>query len=95
MDRRRVQISDLEEKCYLFKFFHEADIVQVENGALWNFNNHLLIIHWLKEDEDPMQIPLVFANFWVQVHDLPSGSFLKVVARQFGNFIGKFIEYDT
>ncbi|MBA0874896.1 hypothetical protein Goshw_023678 [Gossypium schwendimanii] len=31
----------------------------------------------------------------VQVHDLPSGFYSKVMARQFGNFIGKFIEYDT
>ncbi|MBA0875175.1 hypothetical protein Goshw_027418 [Gossypium schwendimanii] len=34
------------------------DIERGENGTLWTFNNHLLIIHRLKEDEDPMQIPL-------------------------------------
>ncbi|MBA0841361.1 hypothetical protein Goarm_003857 [Gossypium armourianum] len=42
-----------------------------------------------------MQIPLVFMNFWAQVHDLPPGFFSEVVARQFGNFIDKIIEYDT
>ncbi|MBA0758204.1 hypothetical protein Gotri_021222 [Gossypium trilobum] len=71
---RGVQISNLGGKCNIFKFFHEVDIVQMKNGAPWTFNNHFLIIHQLKEDEDPMQIPLVFAKFWVQVHDLSSGN---------------------
>ncbi|MFQ6625962.1 hypothetical protein Gotur_006063, partial [Gossypium turneri] len=53
------------------KFFHEVDIDRVENGVSWTFNNHLLAIHRLKEDEDPLQIPLVTVNFWVQVHGLP------------------------
>ncbi|MBA0747522.1 hypothetical protein Gogos_004433 [Gossypium gossypioides] len=40
--------------------------------------------------EDPMEVPLVFTNFWVQIHDLPLGLMSKDMARQFGNFIGKF-----
>ncbi|MBA0736544.1 hypothetical protein Gogos_010086, partial [Gossypium gossypioides] len=35
------------------------------------------------EDEDPLQIPLVTANFWVQVHDLPPGFFSELVAKHF------------
>ncbi|MFQ6650096.1 hypothetical protein Gotur_021998 [Gossypium turneri] len=31
----------------------------------------------------------------VQIHDLPLGFYSEVMARQFGNFIGKFIKYDT
>ncbi|MBA0729995.1 hypothetical protein Golax_020495 [Gossypium laxum] len=37
-----------------------------------------------------MVVPLVFTNFWVQIHDLPSGLMSKDMARQFRNFIGKF-----
>ncbi|KAH1098557.1 hypothetical protein J1N35_015478 [Gossypium stocksii] len=40
-----VQISDLGEKRFLFKFFNEVDIHRVITGAPWTFNNHLLIIH--------------------------------------------------
>ncbi|MBA0679675.1 hypothetical protein Goari_011432, partial [Gossypium aridum] len=65
------QISNLGGKRFMSKFFYEGDIDRVENGVSWTFNNHLLAIHRLKEDEDPLQIPLVTANFWVQVHDLP------------------------
>ncbi|MBA0708944.1 hypothetical protein Golax_024022, partial [Gossypium laxum] len=66
-----VQISNLGGKRFMSKFFYEGDIDRVENGVSWTFNNHLLAIHRLKEDEDPLQIPLVTTNFLVQVHDLP------------------------
>ncbi|KAG8492906.1 hypothetical protein CXB51_010125 [Gossypium anomalum] len=39
----RVLISYIGEKTYLFKFYHKLDIDRVINGALWNFNNHLLL----------------------------------------------------
>ncbi|KAG8479241.1 hypothetical protein CXB51_029714 [Gossypium anomalum] len=90
-----VQISDLGEKRYLFKFFNELDISRVISRALWTFNNHMLIFHRIKKNEDPMSMPLVFSDWWVQVHDLPSGSFKDSMAIQFGNFLGRFLEYDT
>ncbi|MBA0607447.1 hypothetical protein Godav_019745, partial [Gossypium davidsonii] len=39
---------------YLFKFFHKMDIDRVINGNPWTFNKHLLLIHQLENDEDPM-----------------------------------------
>ncbi|MBA0729546.1 hypothetical protein Golax_022726, partial [Gossypium laxum] len=53
-----VVISDLGEKRFLFKFFHDVDIDKVIKGAPWTFNNHLLVFHRLLEDEDPMEVPL-------------------------------------
>ncbi|MBA0560808.1 hypothetical protein Golob_017685 [Gossypium lobatum] len=67
-----VQISDVGGKRYLFKFFHELDIDRVIMGTPWIFNIHLLVFHRLKEEEDPMEVPLVSSAFWIQVHDLPS-----------------------
>ncbi|KAG8489479.1 hypothetical protein CXB51_017459 [Gossypium anomalum] len=58
-----VQISYLGGKRYLFKIFHELDIERVIMGAPWTFNNHLLVFHRLKEEEDPMEVPLVFLRF--------------------------------
>ncbi|MBA0639865.1 hypothetical protein Goklo_022865, partial [Gossypium klotzschianum] len=45
------------------------------------------------EEEDPMEVPLTYSFFWVQVHDLLPEMMSKVVAKQFGDFIGSFIEY--
>ncbi|KAH1030303.1 hypothetical protein J1N35_046203, partial [Gossypium stocksii] len=47
------------------------------------------------EDDDPMQVPLVLSSFWVPVYDLPPRLFYENVARQFGNPIEFFVEYDS
>ncbi|MBA0793061.1 hypothetical protein Gohar_017494 [Gossypium harknessii] len=41
-----------------------------------------------------MVVPLIFVDFWVQIHNLPFGLISEVMGRQFGNFIGTFLEYD-
>ncbi|MBA0732667.1 hypothetical protein Gogos_016742, partial [Gossypium gossypioides] len=48
-----------------------------------------------KRGEDPMKIPLVFVPFWVQIHDVPVGLFFENFAKQLGNFVGVFLEYDA
>ncbi|KAK5839573.1 hypothetical protein PVK06_008376 [Gossypium arboreum] len=55
-----VLISDLCEKRYLFKFYHELDIDRVINGAPWTFNNRLLVFHRMEEVEDLLLVPLDF-----------------------------------
>lgn len=42
-----------------------------------------------------VQVPLVYTTFWVQIHNLWLGLMLKGMARQFGNFIRQFLEYET
>ncbi|KAG8472752.1 hypothetical protein CXB51_034679 [Gossypium anomalum] len=43
---RGVQISDLGDKQFRFKFFHKMDLDRVLNGLPWTFNNHLLGTFW-------------------------------------------------
>ncbi|MBA0699400.1 hypothetical protein Goari_001041 [Gossypium aridum] len=69
-------------------FFHEVDMDRVLWGSPWTFNNHLLVLHRLRKGEDPNFVPLVFVEFWVQVHDLLPGFYFEEVARQLGNFVG-------
>ncbi|KAK5825720.1 hypothetical protein PVK06_020581 [Gossypium arboreum] len=88
-----VQVSDLGEKYFLFKFFKEVDIHRVIIGSPWTFKNHLLILHRIHENEDPLSIPLVLADWWVQIHYLPPGFIKESMALLFGNFIGKFLDY--
>lgn len=40
-------------------------------------------------------MPLNMADFWVQIHDFPLGLMTVSMAEQFGNFVEKFIDYDT
>ncbi|MBA0727816.1 hypothetical protein Golax_000770 [Gossypium laxum] len=57
-----VQILDLGEKRYLFRFFNIVDKNRVVKGTPWAFNNHLLVFNRLDNSEDPKQD--------LMVHDL-------------------------
>ncbi|KAA3465169.1 nucleolin-like [Gossypium australe] len=72
-----------------------VDIQRVLDGTPWFFNNHLLILQRITNGENPVTMPLNHTEFWVQVHDLPPGLMTEAMAKQFGNFCGKFIEYDS
>ncbi|MBA0722630.1 hypothetical protein Golax_003289 [Gossypium laxum] len=87
-------ITILWEKRFMFKFYHEVDIYRVINDAPWTFNNHMLVFRRPLVNEDPMEVPLIYSFFWIQIHDLPSGMMSEAVAKQFGAFIGSFVEND-
>lgn len=64
-------------------------------GSPWTFNNQLLVFADLTNGIDPLEIQLLKARFWVQVHNLLGGMYSETMAKQFGNFIGDFIDYDA
>ncbi|MBA0790642.1 hypothetical protein Gohar_015278, partial [Gossypium harknessii] len=64
-------------------------------GGPWNFNSHLLVMHQLKYGDEPMVMPLFTVDFWVLFHDLPHGFMPEMMAKQLGNFIGVFLEYNV
>ena len=72
-----------------------VDLKRVMAGGPWTYDNHLLILHWIQLGEYPNQIALNSIEIWVQIFDLPSSCMLESVAKQLGNYIGSFLEYDT
>ncbi|MBA0808307.1 hypothetical protein Gohar_024058, partial [Gossypium harknessii] len=52
-------------------------------------------LHRIQPGESPSLVPLNLLEFWVQIHDLPSGLMTKSMAKQFGAFLGQFIDYNT
>ncbi|KAH1057398.1 hypothetical protein J1N35_035463 [Gossypium stocksii] len=65
-----------------------VDIQRVLGGTPWFFNNHLLLLYRLQPGENPLFVQLNSSEFWVQVHDLPSGLMSEEMARRFGDFLG-------
>ncbi|MBA0549439.1 hypothetical protein Golob_020470 [Gossypium lobatum] len=47
------------------------------------------------QGEDPLEVDLLYTEFWVQIHNLPLGMFTEAIAKQFGDFIGDFMDYDV
>ncbi|MBA0813134.1 hypothetical protein Gohar_027014 [Gossypium harknessii] len=48
----------------------------------------------LRKGKDPLKIPLIFTNFWVQIHGVPPSFFTESLAHQIGSFLGNFLEFN-
>ncbi|XP_057811738.1 uncharacterized protein LOC131025974 [Salvia miltiorrhiza] len=90
-----VFMKDIGQGRFIFQFFHEVDLKRVYDGGPWAFGNFPLILHRLRRGEFPLTVPLDILPFWVQIHDLPAGYLTEGVGKLLGNFIGKFMEYDS
>ncbi|XP_017628855.1 uncharacterized protein At4g02000-like [Gossypium arboreum] len=90
-----VSITEMEDRRILFRFYSKVDLKRVVDGMPWFFNRHLIVFHRVQKGEIPSAVPLWTTIFWVQVHNLPPGFFTEGMARQLGNFIGIFYEYDA
>lgn len=89
-----ITIKELEADIYLFQFYHSEDLNWVKNGGPWSFDNIMLVLSTIPPGENPVKVPLVSLNIWIQIHDLPSGFMSEQVGKQLGNFFGEFIMYD-
>lgn len=89
-----INIKELEQGIYLFQFYHKEDMIWVQNGGPWTFENAMLCTDVIPPGEDPLKVPLWFLNIWIQLHDLPSGFMSESVGKQLGNFFGEFLLYD-
>lgn len=62
---RGVYIKDLGSKLILFRFKHLIDLRFVVDNGPRTFDNHLLLLHKLQPGEEPTEVPLHMADFWV------------------------------
>lgn len=60
---RGISIQALDSNLFLFQFYHKIDFYRVLDGFHFTFNSHLLLVHWLKSGDIPVQISLFF--FWL------------------------------
>ncbi|MBA0553635.1 hypothetical protein Golob_012799, partial [Gossypium lobatum] len=44
------------------------------------------------QEENLLKVPLVFVNFWIQVHKVPPSFFNEALARQLGDFLGTYLD---
>ena len=70
---RGIFVQELDDRQFLFKFFHEYDINRVLEGGPWIYDNMYILLHRLLPNEAPTAIPLDSLDFWVQIHNLPAG----------------------
>lgn len=81
-----INIKDLKPGIFLFQFYHADDMAWVTNGGPWSFDGALLVHSTIPKGADPLAVPLVDVNFWIQIHGLPPGFMSEAVGKQLGNF---------
>jgi 14-3-3 protein epsilon len=89
-----VKIKEATPGLFLFQFAHALDMEAVLQGGPWAFNNQMLIIERVQLGVQIENIPLNHIDFWVQVHNLPTGLMAERVGKTLANYIGSFVEYD-
>ena len=91
---KRVCIKNLSLTLFLFQFFHEVDVKKVLELGPWTFDQYILIIKLLEENEQPQNVRLCFTSFWIQIYNLPIGFMSEKILKDIGNYIGTFMESD-
>lgn len=89
-----VNIKEIQQNLYFFQFFHEADVQRTVEDGPWSYEQNLLVIRRLKPNEEPHEVALNTAEFWVQVHNLPLGFISEKIVTAVGSSIGEVIKMD-
>lgn len=87
-------MRELKYNLFLFQFYYEVDISQVLSNCPWAFDQSLLVLWSLQENENLLTLPLTHAEFWIQVHNLLIGFMSKNIANVIGPCIGMFTHDD-
>lgn len=87
-------MRQLQTNRFLIRFYHEADFARVMDDGPWSFDHNLLVMHRLLPNEDPDEVDLQSAEFWIQIHCLPPGFRSEAVVAAIGSFLGKFVKAD-
>ncbi|CAH9081571.1 unnamed protein product [Cuscuta epithymum] len=94
MPGKGISIKAIDEKRYMFTFYHPIDMKRVLEDGPWIFEQNLLVLRALQPGDVPLSVPLNEAKFWVQVHDIPYDFMNLSVARRIGNFVGTFVNWE-
>ncbi|MBA0567383.1 hypothetical protein Golob_012122, partial [Gossypium lobatum] len=77
----------------LFNFIISLFLRRSWSGP-WSFDNCLLLVHQLKQCENLFHVDVHYDDFWVQVRQLSLGFDIVSLAKNLGNLMEQFLEYD-
>ncbi|KAF8377685.1 hypothetical protein HHK36_031069 [Tetracentron sinense] len=89
-----LEVVDLEDDVFLFKFKVENDTIRVLNHEPWCFNGHLLCLQRWKPDLAVKEIDFSRSPFWVQFHGIPVAKMTYTTGNQLGSYIGEVLDVD-
>ena len=72
----------------LYEFSNQLDVNRVLKGEPWSFDKYLVALKRVSKHTDVRSLVFNKTNFWVQVHNIPIGSFSMVVAKDIALIVG-------
>lgn len=91
----QILIKELEQSLFLFRFFHALDMERILAKGPSAFEQHILVTARLERGVIPLASNIHFAEFWVQVYDIPCGFMSELVGKEIGKFLSTYIETDA
>lgn len=89
-----MEVYDMGGFRYSFVFYHKLDLEKIIEGGPWSFEQAMLLLHEVKNVEDPATIALQEFQIWVQIHNIPRGCISENIVRSVGSSLGRFIKTD-
>lgn len=85
---------DLGENLFQVVFENEADLINVYAHGPWTFDDNLIL--YKRWEPGMTKDDVTFENmaFWVQLWELPMELRTPGIAKQIGNHIGEFLDWD-
>ena len=80
--RKGFEVRDMGNHRVLFEFKDSGDVDRVLKGEPWSFDKNLVALKQVSKHTDVRNLNFDRISFWVQVHNLPIGSFSMAVAKE-------------
>jgi hypothetical protein len=90
-----VEVQDLKQNLYLFRFSTKNDADNVFNNGPWSFDKKLIVLRKITGEEQPEEdFDMDKVLFWVRVYDLPLKLRSDSIAKKIGDVIGVYVGTD-
>ncbi|KAG8377628.1 hypothetical protein BUALT_Bualt08G0052800 [Buddleja alternifolia] len=92
--RKRIDFEKLDNGRFLLNFESPNDLDKVLEGGPWCYDNDLVILKLLLENDDPLSVPLWWVDFYVLAKGLSISKMTEDMASFIGNSLGQFRSVD-
>ena len=93
--RKGFEVRDLGNHKVLFKLSDPSDVDRILKGEPWSFDKYLVALKRVSKHTNMRSLVFDKTSFWVQVHNLPIGSFSMAVAKDIASIVGMVDESET
>lgn len=90
----KVDFKSVGGNIFFFQFDSKEDMLRVKNGGPWHVDRNLLALEPFDGRLAPTEYMFRYVEFWIHVVDPPLMLMTKECAKQIGNQVGSFIEWD-